>query len=68
MAGAFGYESEHYELSMKVGELALFPAVRQAPKEAVIAAAGVSCRTQIEDGTGRIAVHPIELVEKALFD
>ncbi|HLE14452.1 MAG TPA: FAD-linked oxidase C-terminal domain-containing protein [Anaerolineales bacterium] len=64
MAGAFGYEAEHYDLSMKVGELALFPAVRRAGESVTIAAAGVSCRAQIEDGTGRKVVHPIQLVEK----
>jgi FAD/FMN-containing dehydrogenase/Fe-S oxidoreductase len=64
MAGAFGYEAEHYDLSMRVGELALFPAVRQAGEGVIIAAAGASCRTQIEDGTGCKAVHPIQLVEK----
>ncbi|MFM8319979.1 MAG: (Fe-S)-binding protein, partial [Chloroflexota bacterium] len=62
MAGAFGYESEHIDVSLKVGELALFPAVRAAPPEALVAAAGVSCREQIHDGTQRRAWHPIELV------
>jgi Fe-S oxidoreductase/FAD/FMN-containing dehydrogenase len=70
MAGAFGYESEHYELSMHVGELALFPALREATKnvetEPIIAAAGVSCQAQIEDGTGRIPLHPIQLVAQLL--
>ncbi len=61
MAGAFGYESEHYDLSMQVGELALFPAVRAAGREAIIAAAGVSCREQIRDGAGRVALHPVEV-------
>lgn len=62
MAGAFGYEAEHYELSMKVGEMQLFPAVRQASPEAIIAASGVSCQAQIEDGAKRAAVHPICLI------
>jgi FAD/FMN-containing dehydrogenase/Fe-S oxidoreductase len=66
MAGAFGYESEHYDLSMQVGELALFPALREAIKdseiEPIFAAAGVSCQAQIEDGTSRTALHPIQLV------
>ncbi len=66
MAGAFGYEAEHYELSMQIGELALFPAVRQAGKGTLIAASGVSCQAQIEDGTGRKAVHPLELAVEAL--
>lgn len=62
MAGSFGYEKEHYELSMKVGELVLFPAVRQASNEVIIAAPGTSCRHQIKDGTGKKAVHPVEVM------
>jgi FAD/FMN-containing dehydrogenase/Fe-S oxidoreductase len=62
MAGAFGYEAEHYDFSMQVGELALFPAVRSADADAIVAASGVSCQSQIEDGAGREAVHPITLV------
>ena len=62
MAGGFGYEAEHYEISMAVGELALFPAIRSARDETIIAAAGTSCRSQIQDGTGRAAVHPISLI------
>jgi FAD/FMN-containing dehydrogenase/Fe-S oxidoreductase len=65
MAGAFGYEVEHYALSMNVGELALFPAVRAAP-EATLVAAGVSCQAQIEDGTQRLAIHPIRLLAQVL--
>jgi len=65
MAGAFGYEKEHYELSMKVGELVLFPAVRNSSKETLIAAPGTSCRHQIKDGTGRKALHPIEILYDA---
>ncbi len=71
MAGAFGYESEHYQVSMQVGELALFPAVREALKEGesvLIAAPGVSCQSQIEDGTGVVPVHPITLINKLLSD
>jgi FAD/FMN-containing dehydrogenase/Fe-S oxidoreductase len=67
MAGSFGYEKEHYELSMKVGELVLFPAVRNAEKETLIAAPGTSCRNQIVDGTGRTAYHPIEILFDALI-
>ncbi len=67
MAGSFGYEEEHYELSMKVGELVLFPAVRSQPQEVIIAAAGTSCRHQIKDGTGRIAKHPAEILWEALL-
>jgi FAD/FMN-containing dehydrogenase/Fe-S oxidoreductase len=67
MAGSFGYEKEHYELSMKVGELGLFPEVRKAVEETIIAAPGTSCRHQIKDGTGRIAFHPIEVLFDALI-
>ena len=66
MAGSFGYEKEHYELSMKIGELVLFPTVRQQPKEVIIAAAGTSCRHQIKDGTARKAKHPVEIIWEAL--
>ena len=65
MAGSFGYETEHYDLSMQIGELVLFPAVRQA-EEAIISAAGTSCRHQIKDGTGRQAKHPAEILFDAL--
>ncbi len=67
MAGSFGYEREHYELSMQVGELVLFPTVRQQPEEVIIAAPGTSCRHQIKDGTGRKAKHPIEILWEALI-
>ncbi|HEV7348438.1 FAD-binding and (Fe-S)-binding domain-containing protein [Telluribacter sp.] len=66
MAGSFGYEAEHYEVSMKIGELVLFPAVRQQPEEVIIAAPGTSCRHQIKDGTGRKALHPVEILWEAL--
>jgi FAD/FMN-containing dehydrogenase/Fe-S oxidoreductase len=66
MAGAFGYETEHYDLSMDVGELGLFPAIRATGGETIIAAAGVSCQAQIQDGTQREAVHPIRLVDQAI--
>jgi Fe-S oxidoreductase len=62
MAGAFGYESEHFDMSIKIGEMALFPAVRINGKDMIIAAAGTSCRSQIEDGTQHKAVHPIVLI------
>jgi Fe-S oxidoreductase len=62
MAGSFGYEKEHYELSMQVGELVLFPAVRVSEPSVVIAAPGTSCRHQIKDGTGREALHPVEVM------
>jgi len=67
MAGSFGFEKEHYELSMKVGELVLFPAVREADKETLIAAPGTSCRHQIKDGTSRTALHPVEILFDALL-
>ncbi len=67
MAGSFGYEKEHYEVSMKVGELVLFPEVRRATPEMIIAAPGTSCRHQIKDGTGRQAFHPIEILYDALI-
>ena len=67
MAGAFGYEAEHYSVSMKVGELVLFPEVRKASQEVILAAPGTSCRHQIADGTGRKAFHPIEILFDALI-
>jgi FAD/FMN-containing dehydrogenase/Fe-S oxidoreductase len=67
MAGSFGYEKEHYELSMQIGELVLFPTVRKQPEEVIIAAPGTSCRHQIKDGTGRKAVHTVEVLYKALL-
>jgi FAD/FMN-containing dehydrogenase/Fe-S oxidoreductase len=66
MAGSFGYEKEHYEVSMKIGEMVLFPAVRNADSETLISAPGTSCRHQIKDGTGRTALHPIEILYEAL--
>jgi Fe-S oxidoreductase len=66
MAGSFGYEREHYELAMKVGELLLFPAVREAGEETIIVAPGTSCRHQIGDGTGKRALHPVEVLYNAL--
>lgn len=66
MAGSFGYEAEHYEVSQQVGELVLFPAVRKADAETIIAAPGTSCRHQIADGTGRKAKHPVEILWDAL--
>lgn len=66
MAGSFGYEVEHYDVSMKVGELVLFPAVREAKNKKIIAAPGTSCRHQIKDGTGKIALHPIQIMYNAL--
>ena len=65
MAGSFGYEAEHYEVSMKMAELKLLPAVRNAPQAKVVAD-GTSCRHQITDGTGREAVHVARLLESVL--
>lgn len=62
MAGAFGYDQDHYDLSMKIGELVLFPKIRAEKLESIIAAPGTSCRHQILDGTGRSAKHPIEIL------
>ncbi|MGR3811539.1 FAD-binding and (Fe-S)-binding domain-containing protein [Jiulongibacter sp. NS-SX5] len=67
MSGSFGYEKEHYDISMKIGELVLFPTVRQQPEEVIIAAPGTSCRHQIHDGTGREAKHPVEVLWEALI-
>ncbi|AXG71175.1 anaerobic glycerol-3-phosphate dehydrogenase subunit C [Kordia sp. SMS9] len=66
MAGSFGYEKEHYEVSMNVGEQSLFPAVRAAEVNTIIAANGTSCRHQIKDGTSREALHPITVLRQAL--
>lgn len=66
MAGAFGYETEHFEVSQKIGELVLFPAVRGFSEDTIIAAAGTSCRHQIKDGTKRTAFHPVEILWNAL--
>ncbi|NWJ50474.1 MAG: FAD-binding protein [Bacteroidetes bacterium] len=66
MAGAFGYEKEHYSLSMKVGGLKLFPEVKNTPDDVLISAPGTSCRHQIKDGTGKRAYHPIEILYDAL--
>ena len=67
MAGSFGYEKEHYDLSMKIGELVLFPAIRNQSADIIIAAPGTSCRHQIKDGTGRRARHPVEILFDALI-
>jgi Fe-S oxidoreductase len=67
MAGAFGYEKEHFDLSMKIGEMVLFPSVRSAAEDTVITAPGTSCRHHIKDGTGRKAVHPVEVMYDALI-
>lgn len=62
MAGSFGYEKEHYELSMQIAEMNLLPAIRKAPSDTIISASGTSCRHQILDGTGRKALHPVDVL------
>ena len=66
MAGSFGHEKGHYDVSLRMAELSLLPAVRAAAPAAAIAAAGTSCRAQIAHGSGRAALHPIRLVAEAL--
>ncbi|MCE5347465.1 MAG: FAD-binding protein [Bacteroidales bacterium] len=66
MAGSFGYEKEHFDLSNKIGELVLFPEIRKSGNDTIIAAPGTSCRHQIKDGTGRIALHPAVVLYNAL--
>ena len=66
MAGSFWDEKEHFELSQKVGELVLFPAVRNADESVWIAAPGTSCRHQVKDGTGKKALHPVEILFQSL--
>ena len=67
MAGSFGYEKEHYEVSMQIGNQSLFPAVKRAAKETIIAANGTSCRHQIYDGTQKKSMHPISILKNALI-
>lgn len=67
MAGSFGYEKEHYEVSMKVAELVLLPAVRESAEEVLIAASGTSCRHQIKDGVKKQSYHPVEILYNALL-
>ena len=66
MAGSFGYEKEHFELSNKVGELVLFPEIRKYDEKTIVAAPGTSCRHHIKDGTGRVALHPAMVLYNAL--
>jgi Fe-S oxidoreductase len=66
MAGSFGYEAEHYEISLAMGERALFKAVRDLPPDAIVVAAGASCRQQILHGAGRRALHLVEALADAL--
>jgi Fe-S oxidoreductase len=66
MAGAFGYEARHYDVSMKMGEASLLPKVRAADAATLLVADGTSCRHQIADGAGRDAVHVARVLERAL--
>jgi Fe-S oxidoreductase len=66
MAGAFGYEAAHYDVSMKMAELALLPKVRAADAATLVVADGTSCRRQIADGAGREALHVARVLERAL--
>jgi Fe-S oxidoreductase len=66
MAGSFGYETEHFEISQKIGEERLFPAVRKMEPTTLLAANGTSCRHQISDGTNRSALHPISILYQAM--
>ena len=65
MAGAFGYEAEHYDMSLKIGELSVLPKVRAASPDALVVAAGTSCRCQIADGASRTALHPAQMLDRA---
>jgi Fe-S oxidoreductase len=66
MAGAFGYDADTYDVSIRMAELSLLPAVRSAPEDALLVADGTSCRHQIADGTGRQAIHVARVLEQAL--
>ncbi len=67
MAGSFGYEKEHYDISMKIGNLVLFPTINSQQSDFIISASGTSCRHQIKDGTGKSTVHPIEIIFDYVF-
>ena len=66
MAGSFGYEAEHYEISLQMAELSLLPGVRAAKTDTLIVADGTSCRHQIQDGAGRDAMHVARVLQRAL--
>ncbi|MFD0832068.1 FAD-binding and (Fe-S)-binding domain-containing protein [Mucilaginibacter boryungensis] len=68
MAGSFGYEKEHYEVSQQIGELVLFPTIRKLSTDTIIAASGTSCRHQIKDGVQKHALHPVEVLWDALLE
>jgi Fe-S oxidoreductase len=67
MAGGFGYEKEHYDVSLKIGELILLPAVRKSTSDTFIIANGSSCRHQIKDGASRKAIHPVSFLKQMLL-
>jgi len=66
MAGSFGYEKSHYDVSLRMAELSLLPAVRAASADTLVVADGTSCRHQIRDGAGREAIHVARVLERAL--
>ncbi len=66
MAGSFGYDKTHYDISMKIGELRLFPIIRKTPGNFMVAASGFSCRHQLQHGTGFLTKHPIEALSAAI--
>jgi Fe-S oxidoreductase len=68
MAGSFGYEAEHYDISMQMAERRLLPAIRAARPDTLIVAAGTSCRHQVEHGAGQRPLHPAEVLRNALND
>ena len=68
MAGAFGYQAKHFDLSMRMAEMDLLPAVRAAADNVLVVADGTSCRHQIKDGAGRPAVHVARVLAEALAD
>jgi Fe-S oxidoreductase len=67
MAGSFGFEKEHFEISQKVAEERLYPSINKSASNEVIAANGTSCRHQIYDGTKRMSLHPISILKSALI-
>ena len=66
MAGSFGYEAEHYDISMQIGEMELFPAIREQPGDFTVVAEGISCRQQIAQGTDQRAKHLVEVLAEGL--
>jgi len=66
MAGSFGYEKEHYDISQNIAELVLFPSLRAAKKDNILIASGTSCRHQVKDGLNKVAVHPIKVLLQGL--